>query len=105
VDWNGDIGMQTRTFRGVTAKMWDHFKAETRHRHGTQYDYTSDGNSGKATTRTPIGTIVVDFEYDPEAETVTYGIASKPFLIASGQIWNGLEQAMTELRQTEVREA
>lgn len=89
--------MDTRTFPGITASMWDRMKRDASARHGTEIDGGS--NTGTLTTRTPIGAVVLRYDYDPERCAVTYGILNKPFLVSAGQIWNGVEAAIAEVGQ------
>ena len=49
--------MNTRTFSGITEAMWEQMKADARANFGTEID--GGDNSGRLTTRTPIGSVVL----------------------------------------------
>lgn len=83
----------TRTFHDVSVKVWEQLKEIGQSRHGTVYS-SSDGRDGTATTRTPVGTIVLAFQFDPTTESVTYTIQQKPLLVGESMIWNGINSTL-----------
>jgi hypothetical protein len=89
--------MDTRTFSGITEAMWERMKADARAHHGTEID--GGDNSGRLTTRTPIGSVVLTYDYDPAQSEVTYGIVEKPFLVSAGQIWSGIDDAINGVKE------
>ena len=91
---------ESKTFTGVTTQTWEQLQALGRQRHGTQFQ-PSDDNSGTATTSTPFGKLVLDYAHDPQQNTVTYTIVSKPMLVMSPMIWSGIEATITNLRGDE----
>lgn len=87
----------SRTYTEVTPDIWDRVKSYGRETHGTVYEPV-DGPTGTATTKTPIGDVVLTFALDAESSTITYGIKKKPFLVMSSQIWNGIESTIENCR-------
>ena len=85
--------MATKTFAGITPAPWERIKAESASEHGTVYD-PPQGAKGTATTKTPVGELVLRFEYDAARQTVTYSIDKKPFIVAEGTIWSGVQGAI-----------
>ena len=69
---------------------WERMKAAGRDEHGTVFEETAE-HCGTAITRTPIGTIVLKFEFDAAAECITYEIAKRPMMAPSTLIWGGIE--------------
>jgi hypothetical protein len=63
-----------RTLNGVDQAIFACVKQKSFEEHKTVYD-PANGNQGKATTNVPVvGTIVVSFDFDPAAESITYCI-------------------------------
>lgn len=84
---------KTRSFGGVTPAIWECVKTTSFQQHGTKY-VPADGNQGTATTSTPIGEVVLNFDCDPTRDTVTYTIVKKPFLVSENQIWSGIQETV-----------
>lgn len=89
---------EQRSFEGVSAATWQRVREVGRRNHGTVFDQ-GDAARGTATTPTPVGSIVLDFEFDAEAERITYTIVRKPMLAASALIWGGIAATIERLRQ------
>jgi len=88
-----------RTFHGVTESIFVCVKQKSLAEHGTVYDPPT-GNVGKATTVVPVvGTIVVSFDFDPKAESITYCIISKPWIVSASQIFDGIGETINSCRQ------
>lgn len=85
--------MATKTFNGVTPAAWERMKAQSASEHGTVYD-SPDGARGTAKTSTPIGELVLRFAYDAAKQSVTYEIDKKPFILAEGTVWSGVQGAI-----------
>ena len=83
----------TRSFSGVTQAVWECVKTTSYQKHGTNY-VPADGNQGTATTSTGVGEIVLNFDYNPTNETVTYTIVQKPMIITDGEIWMGIQETI-----------
>ena len=61
--------LEDRSFEGVSAAVWERMKATGRDEHGTVFEETGE-NRGTATTRTPVGMVVLEFQLHPAAERV-----------------------------------
>jgi hypothetical protein len=90
--------MDKKTFSGVDAATWEKLKALGTSQHGTVFD-PADAESGTATTRTPVGTLVLGFAFDAANNSLTYTIVEKPLLVASNLIWSGIEDSIGKCRQ------
>ena len=90
---------ESRTFEGVSAATWERMQAAGRDNHGTVFEEASDSR-GTATTSTPVGTIVLDYAFDPADEQITYTIVKKPMLAASSLIWGGIAATLERCRQS-----
>ena len=82
-----------KTFNSVTAEIFDCVKKASGVEHGTVYDPPS-GNSGTATTETKVGKVVLSFELNPGNGTVTYCIVSKPWVVPSSAVFNGISDSI-----------
>lgn len=87
----------SRTYTEVTPDIWDRVKSYGQETHGTTYE-PADGPTGTATTKTPIGDVVLTYALDAESSTIKYEITQKPFLVMSSQIWNGIESTIEKCR-------
>jgi len=88
-----------RTFHGVDQAIFACVKQKSLEEHGTVYD-PATGNKGKATTNVPVvGTIVVSFDFDPSAESITYCIISKPWIVSASQIFDGIGDTINSCRK------
>ena len=52
----------------------------------------------KATTQTPVGAVVLEFEFDAKAERITYTITKRPIIALSSLIWGGIESMIDRCR-------
>jgi hypothetical protein len=81
---------KTKSFDGVTPAVWQCVKTTSLREHGTIYE--PDGSpQGTATTRTPVGEVVLRYDYSEEDTTVTYTIEKKPFIVSDDTIWDGIK--------------
>jgi hypothetical protein len=80
----------SKTFNNVGQGIWNCVKTTSNKEHGTDYE-PPDANQGTATTNTPVGAIVLGFNFDPSRQTVAYTIQKKPFVVSTDQIWNGIQ--------------
>lgn len=90
--------MTRRSFEGVSAAVWERVKVTGRDEYGTIFEETSPC-SGKATTRTPVGMVVLEFEFDALAERITYTIVKRPTLALNSMIWSGIESTIDRCRR------
>jgi hypothetical protein len=90
--------MNCKTWNGVTQAIFDCVKMAGQTDHGTVYD-PSTGNTGTATTDvTAIGTIVLSFDFDPTAGTLTYCVIKKPWIVSISQIFDGIDGTVNVCR-------
>ena len=87
-----------QTFNNVTPAIFDCVKQSSGKEHGTVYDPPS-GNKGTATTKTVVGTIVVSFDLNPAAGSITYCIVSKPWIVTDSEIFNGVASSISACSQ------
>ena len=85
--------MSSKTFSQITPDVWACIKAASIKEHSTVYDPPTT-DEGTATTDTIVGKVVLQFVFDSDAETLTYTIQSKPFLVPEGQLWSGVEASV-----------
>ena len=90
--------MSEKTFENVDPEVFGRMKEKSFEARGTVYD-PADANQGTATTKIAIlGKIVLGFDFDPDAGTVTYRILEKPDLIPEDTIWNGIAEGVEACR-------
>ena len=87
----------SKTFSGIDSATWQKMKEMGTREHGTAYSETSE-HSGTATTRTPVGRVVLEYALDTQAQAVTYTIKQKPFLVAASLIWEGIRSSIASVR-------
>jgi hypothetical protein len=83
----------TKTFPGVTSSVWYTIKTMTEKEQGTKYD-PPEGHRGTSTTPTPVGVVVLGFEFDEVQSTVTYSIHQKPVFVSEELIWSTIEKGI-----------
>ncbi len=85
---------KSRTFENVTAEIFACIKETTWVKHAAIYE-PANALAGTVRTAVPlVGTVVLAFEFDPEAETLTYSIVKKPFVVAEHYIWDGIQETI-----------
>lgn len=89
---------EKKTFDDVSPEVWERVKTIARDRFGTVFSPDAS-SSGTATTATPVGQVVLDYDHDPEAGQITYTLRKKPMLVLSGQIWSGLAETIEQCKQ------
>jgi hypothetical protein len=89
--------LERRSFAGVSAATWERVKANGRNEHDTIFEDTA-AYRGKATTQTPLGAVVLEFEFDAQAERITYTITKRPIFAPSSLIWGGIESMIDRCR-------
>lgn len=83
-----------KTYNNVTAQIFECVKANSEKEHGTKY-VPPDANQGTATTQSIVGEVVLSFDFNPQASTLTYVIKKKPFIVSASQIWDGIQTTIT----------
>lgn len=86
-----------KTFDDVSPEVWERVKTIARERFGTTFAPDASP-SGTATTATPIGKVVLEYDHDPDAGQITCTLRKKPMLILSGQIWSGLAETIARCK-------
>jgi hypothetical protein len=89
--------LELRSFEGVSEATWERIKATGRDEHGTVFEETA-AHCGTATTRTLVGTVVLEFDFDAVAERITYKITKRPMMAPSSLIWSGIESTIDRCR-------
>lgn len=89
---------ESRTFGNVSADLLEEIFTVGRERHGARIE-AEDALRGATTTPTPLGSLVLNYALDPDAETVTYTIVRKPMFVADRLIWDGIQSAIEECRR------
>jgi len=87
---------ECKTFHHVNQAIFDRVKKSSTAEHGTVYDPPS-GDSGIATTKTIVGTVVLSFVLNPNNGSITYRIVSKPRIISASQIFDGIENLINSV--------
>jgi hypothetical protein len=62
----------------------------------TVFDPPPPATEGTAVSKTPVGEVKMDFSYDESAQTVSYTLTHKPFVIPEGQLWDGIAKSIKE---------
>lgn len=86
-----------KTYDGVTADVFACVKKASAAEHGTVYD-PADGTKGTATTKTPVGTVVLSFDLDTAKDAITYCIEKKPMLAPASAIWDGIASSIDKCK-------
>ncbi len=89
----------SKTFEGVTPKIWDFIREESKRKHDTVYD-PPNSDSGTATTLTIVGKLELSYNYERAQNAVTFTIEHKPMLVPTSQIWNGIQEAINDCAST-----
>lgn len=84
---------KSMTYNNISSTIWECVKATSYSEHGTIYQ-PAGAPSGTATTDTPIGQVVLSFNYESTKESVSYTIQKKPFIVGDSTIWNGIEETI-----------
>lgn len=84
---------KTKSFNDVTASIWECVKATSLREHGTKYA-PPGVPQGTATTVTPVGDVVLNYDYNVADSTVTYTLVKKPFIVSEGTIWDGIKDTI-----------
>ncbi|CAN5115298.1 hypothetical protein BH09BAC6_BH09BAC6_07610 [soil metagenome] len=90
---------KTKTFNGVTPAIWECVKTTSLQEHGTIYA-PAGATKGTATTSTIVGDVVLNFDFESSAGTVTYTIVKKPFIVGESTIWDGIQDTIDSCNQS-----
>jgi hypothetical protein len=86
-----------RTYNDITPETWTCVKETSARDHGTTY---TGPDQGTATTHTFVGDVVMNYDYNASARTVTYTLVSKPALAPEASIWGGIESTIDGCRSS-----
>jgi hypothetical protein len=90
--------MSSRTYDNITPAIWACVKETSNQEHGTTY---TGPDQGTATTQIPIvGTLVMSYDFQASAGTLTYAIVKKPGLAPESRIWGGIESTIDGCRSS-----
>lgn len=81
--------MSSKSFGNVTQSVWECVKANSIAQNKAVYD-PAGAMAGTVTIPTPVGTVVLEYAVDTGAETVSYTIKDKPFLVPEAALWSGI---------------
>jgi hypothetical protein len=86
-----------RTYTGITRAVFETIQRQSATEHSTSY-VPAAADKGQATTDTVVGTVVLTFDFEAGASTLTYGIAKKPFVVTESEIWAGIDATVAASR-------
>jgi hypothetical protein len=86
----------SRTFEGVSPECWKCMQDASVAQYHTVFDPPPPATEGTAVSKTPVGEVKMDFSYDESAQTVSYTLTHKPFVIPEGQLWDGIAKSITK---------
>jgi hypothetical protein len=89
-----------KTFNGVSMNLFDCIKKSSATEHDTVYD-PPNASQGTATTKTPVGTVVVSFDLNATNGALEYCIVKKPFLAPASAIWEGITDTINACRKSD----
>lgn len=89
--------MSSRIYKNVTPAIWACVKDTSAKEHGTTY---TGPDQGTATTNTIVGELVMSYDFNVSAATLTYGIVKKPRLAPEAKIWDGIESTINGCRSS-----
>ncbi len=91
-------GDPSRTFQGVNRAVWRCVQAATIKEHETVYS-PEEAARGTATTDTPVGLVILDWDLDEAGQELRYTLRDKPFIITEGQVWGGIRESIEDCQR------
>jgi len=88
----------SRTFSGVTVEALSRIKDLGRAEHSVVFD-PPEGPHSTATSQTPFGECVVEFEYDITRAELTLKIVKKPWLVPESLLWSAFCETLERCRE------
>jgi hypothetical protein len=88
----------SKTFHGVTPAIFDCLKATSEKDHGTKY-VPPTANQGTATTEGTGWTVVLNFNYTPATQDLTYTIVKTTWIVPTSSIWDGISDTINGCRK------
>ena len=86
----------SRTFEGVSPQCWKCMQDASVEQYHTVFTPPPPATAGTAVSKTPMGEIRMEFAYDESAQTVSYTLTHKPFVIPESQLWDGIAKSIKE---------
>ena len=94
---------ESRTFSDMNQALFDATKKASQQAHKTTYDPPS-GSKGTATTHIPLlGDVVVSFDFNPDASSITYTIVTLPKsgIPSANQVFDGIDSTIRACRHVQ----
>jgi hypothetical protein len=88
----------SRIFSGVTVEALSRVKELGRTEYSVNFD-PPEGSRSTATSQTPFGECVVEFEYDIARAELTLTIVKKPWLLPESLLWSGFRATLERCRE------
>ena len=90
----------SRTIEGVSPECWKHLEEASVAQYHTVFTPPPPATEGTSASSTPVGEVRMDFAYHESAQTATYTLTHKPFVIPEGQLWEGIAKSIKEFGDT-----
>ena len=88
----------SRTFPNVSLETLSRIREVGRTEHGVIYD-PPDGPRSTASSRTPFGECVIQFDHDSARAELTVTIVKRPWLVPERMLWDGFARVLERCRQ------
>jgi hypothetical protein len=88
---------KSRKFPNVTTEILTRIKEVGRIEHGVVYD-PPDGPRSTASSQTPLGECMIQFDHDSARAELTVTIIKRPWLLPEGILWDGFMRALERCR-------
>jgi hypothetical protein len=88
----------SRIFSGVTVEALSRIKELGRTEYSVIFD-PPKGSRSTATSQTPFGECVVEFEYDITRAELTLTIVKKPWLVPESLLWSRFRETLERCRE------
>ena len=82
----------------MTIETLSRVKEVGRSEHGVVYDPPDGSRSTTASSRTPFGECVIQFDHDSARAVLTVTIIKRPWLLPEGILWDGFMRALERCR-------
>ena len=92
------LANETRVYSDVSDATFQCVRETSAARQGTHYEATGVG-SGTATTSSTLWTVVMDYVFAAETQSLRYGLVHKSWIVPADAVWAGIEAMITECRR------
>ena len=86
----------SKSFEGVSPECWKCMQEAQTTKYKTVFTPPPPATEGTSVSATPVGEIRMEFAYDESAQTASYTLNHKPFVIPEGQLWDGIAKLVKE---------